>query len=191
MWVAPWKASGTGMFSSSSLQIHDIYRDRMALEREYASKIQLLVKKATEKKNKVAGSLVAGNSPTKPCSDSTVQQKLVLFCISHHSLRLIKSSTLVNAYAEIIASMSKVAQDHLHLADIITAQVTEPLKALERRNDNLKKKVRAVRRHLLHAGELMCLTAVSVLSKVVIRTRTLLSGSAESPCTHRFLPWLN
>ena len=40
--------------------------------------------------------------------------------------------------------MSKVAQDHVQLADTITAQVTEPLKALERRNESLKRKVRAV-----------------------------------------------
>ncbi|KAF8558331.1 hypothetical protein OG21DRAFT_1475027 [Imleria badia] len=103
--------------------IHDIYRDRAALEREYASKLQLLVKKATERKNKTATSLVAGDSPTKPCSDSTVQQ-----------------NTFVNAYAQIITSMSKVAQDHVQLADTITAQVTEPLKGLERRNENLKRK---------------------------------------------------
>lgn len=51
-------------------------------------------------------------------------------------------STLVNAYAQIITSMSKIAQDHVQLADTIAAQVTEPLKALERRNEGLKKKVR-------------------------------------------------
>ena len=56
-------------------KIHDIYRDRAALEREYAAKLQLQVKKATEKRNKAANALVAGDSPTKPCSDSTVQQK--------------------------------------------------------------------------------------------------------------------
>lgn len=59
----------------SFVQIHDIYRDRAALEREYASKLQLLVKKATDKKNKATTSLVAGDNPTKPCSDSTIQQK--------------------------------------------------------------------------------------------------------------------
>lgn len=56
-------------------QIHELYRDRAALEREYASKLQLLLKKATERKNKTATSLVAGDSPTKPCSDNTIQQK--------------------------------------------------------------------------------------------------------------------
>lgn len=39
--------------------------------------------------------------------------------------------------------MSRVAQDHVRLADTIAAQVTEPLKALERRNESLKRKVRA------------------------------------------------
>lgn len=38
--------------------------------------------------------------------------------------------------------MSQVAQDHVQLADTITAQVAEPLKALERRNEGLKRKVR-------------------------------------------------
>jgi hypothetical protein len=37
--------------------------------------------------------------------------------------------------------MSNVAHDHVQLADTITAQVTEPLKALGRRNESLKRKV--------------------------------------------------
>lgn len=79
---SPFAKNRCGMFSASFLQIHDIYRDRVALEREYAAKFQLLLKKATERKNKAANLLVAGDSPTKPCSDSTIQQKLVHFCIS-------------------------------------------------------------------------------------------------------------
>lgn len=39
--------------------------------------------------------------------------------------------------------MSQVAQDHVQLADTVTAQVTEPLKTLGRRNESLKRKVRA------------------------------------------------
>ncbi|KAG8214726.1 hypothetical protein J3R82DRAFT_9814 [Butyriboletus roseoflavus] len=123
MYVVPFVESWCGVFSASFVQIHDIYRDRVALEREYASKLQLLAKKATDKKNKAATSLVAGDSPTKPCSDSTIQQ-----------------NTLINAYAQIITSISKVSQDHVQLADTITVRVTEPLKALERRNESLKRK---------------------------------------------------
>ncbi|KAF9221480.1 hypothetical protein BS17DRAFT_881644 [Gyrodon lividus] len=103
--------------------VRDLYRDRAALEREYAAKLQLLVKKATERKMKAVASLVAGDAPTKPCTDSTIQQ-----------------NTLVNAYAQIIVSMSNIAQDHIRLADVIATRVTEPLKALERRNEDLKRR---------------------------------------------------
>lgn len=86
---SPFVESWCGVLSASFVQIHDVYRDRVALEREYASKLQLLVKKATERKNKAATSLVAGDSPTKPCSDSTVQQRLVhLFYLVIFSQRL-------------------------------------------------------------------------------------------------------
>lgn len=79
----PFAENWCGMFSATSfVQVHDIYRDRVALEREYAAKLQLLLKKAAERKNKAANSLVAGDSPTKPCSDSTIQQKSVHFSIS-------------------------------------------------------------------------------------------------------------
>ncbi|KAG9315611.1 hypothetical protein JVU11DRAFT_3253 [Chiua virens] len=88
-------------------EVHDIYQARGALEREYAAKLQQLVKRATDRKNKAATSL---------------------------------RNTLITAYAQIIASMSKVALDHVQLADTIVAQVTEPLKALERSNEGFKKK---------------------------------------------------
>lgn len=78
----PFAESWCWMLSASFIQIHDIYRDRVALEREYASKLQLLTKKAMERKNKAATSLVAGDSPTKPCSDSTIQQKSVHLLLS-------------------------------------------------------------------------------------------------------------
>ncbi|KAI9462227.1 hypothetical protein HD554DRAFT_2206560 [Boletus coccyginus] len=107
-----------GLFDAHLGLITDV-----SLEREYASKLQLLVKRATERKNKTAASLVAGDNPTKPCSDSTIQQH-----------------TLVNAYTQIITSVSQVAQDHVQLADTVTAQVTEPLKTLGRRNESLKRK---------------------------------------------------
>ncbi|KAF9236493.1 hypothetical protein BU15DRAFT_89110 [Melanogaster broomeanus] len=104
--------------------LRDLYRDRAALEREYATKLQLLAKKATERKTKLAASLVAGDGPTKPCTDSTIQQ-----------------NTLVKAYTQIITSMSMTAEDHINLADTIAKRVTEPLRTLERLNDDLKKKL--------------------------------------------------
>ena len=51
------------------------------------------------------------------------------------------SSTLNNAYNKIIKSTNDVAQDHIDLAETITTQVVEVLKVLERKNEDLKKKV--------------------------------------------------
>lgn len=50
-------------------------------------------------------------------------------------------SSLNNAYDEIIESIAKAAKDHADIADIVTSQVTDVLKALERRNEDAKKKV--------------------------------------------------
>lgn len=45
------------------------------------------------------------------------------------------------AYTEIINSMSNTAQDHINIADALTSQVVEVLRAVERKNDDTKKKV--------------------------------------------------
>jgi hypothetical protein len=42
--------------------------------------------------------------------------------------------------------MSNSAQDHIDLAEALTTQVTEPLKAIERRNGEYKRKVPLVRK---------------------------------------------
>ncbi|KAH7884954.1 hypothetical protein F5I97DRAFT_1937294 [Phlebopus sp. FC_14] len=103
--------------------VRDLYRDRVTLEREYAAKLAIIAKKALEKKNKAAVSLVLGDSPTKPYDDDTVRQ-----------------NTLDHAYSQIIMSMSDAAQDHIRLADTLTNQVVEPLRMLERHHDDTKKK---------------------------------------------------
>ena len=50
-----------------------MYRERVAIEREYSTKLQLLAKKAAEKKAKKIVSLVVGSEPTKAVQDSVVQ----------------------------------------------------------------------------------------------------------------------
>ncbi|KAG0700444.1 hypothetical protein DFH29DRAFT_1055069 [Suillus ampliporus] len=105
--------------------VRELYRDRAVLEREYAVKLQQLAKKASEKKNKNALLLVVGDNPTKGCTESA---------------HLSNNSTLNHAYSEILSSMSTSAQDHINLAEALTSQVTERLKAVERRNDDYKKK---------------------------------------------------
>lgn len=55
--------------------MRDLYRDRVNIEREYAAKLQLLGKKAAEKKAKKIVALVVGNDPTKPAQESTLRER--------------------------------------------------------------------------------------------------------------------
>ncbi|KAH7926483.1 hypothetical protein BV22DRAFT_1104300 [Leucogyrophana mollusca] len=107
--------------------VRELYRDRAALEREYAAKLQVLAKKATDKKAKIAALVVIGDSPTKAFNESILRQRL-------------KLSTLDNAYSQLIACISNAAQDHVNLADSLVSRVTEPLRGIERRNEETKKK---------------------------------------------------
>ncbi|KAG2096547.1 uncharacterized protein F5147DRAFT_716580 [Suillus discolor] len=100
----------------------ELYRERAALERDYATKLKQLAKKASEKKNKNELLLVLGDKPDKAYTESVIQQ-----------------NTLNHAYSEILSSMSSSAQDHINLAEA-WSQITESLKAVERRNDDYKKK---------------------------------------------------
>ncbi|KAJ8593663.1 hypothetical protein M405DRAFT_579416 [Rhizopogon salebrosus TDB-379] len=102
--------------------VRELYRDRAVVEREYAAKLQQLAKKASEKKNKHAPLLAVGDNPTKNFKES------------------VEKNTLIHAYSEILSSMSNSAQDHINLAEALTSQVTEPLKAIERRNGDFKRK---------------------------------------------------
>ncbi|TFY64582.1 hypothetical protein EVG20_g5899 [Dentipellis fragilis] len=103
--------------------IRDIYRERVALEREFAGKLQLLAKKAAEKKTKKMGAAVFGSEPSQNWNEDTLSQ-----------------STLNNAYAKIIGSLVNASQDHVNVADALSNQVVDVLKAVERKaDDNIKK----------------------------------------------------
>ena len=56
-------------------------------------------------------------------------------------LTLLTGSTLDHAYSKIIAATVEAAQDHINLADALSAQVIDPLKALERKHEENVKKV--------------------------------------------------
>ncbi|GJE88388.1 hypothetical protein PsYK624_044710 [Phanerochaete sordida] len=101
----------------------ELYRERVAIEREYATKLQLLAKKAADKKAKKISALIVGAEPTKPVQDSAVQ-----------------NSTLDRAYTQLIASVGEAGQDHMNLADSLNTQVVEVLKATEKRHDDAKKR---------------------------------------------------
>jgi formin-binding protein 1 len=70
--------------SADTWQLREFYKDRLALEREYAVKLQGLVKKATDKKSKIETHLVFGKDPTKTWQASDLQSKYV----SHYLMGL-------------------------------------------------------------------------------------------------------
>ncbi|KAJ7505127.1 hypothetical protein B0H11DRAFT_1976959 [Mycena galericulata] len=106
-----------------SSEVRELYRDRVALEREYATKLQALTKRAAEKRAKLASAFVVGDEPTKAWAEPILEQ-----------------NTLNAAFNELISSMGNTAQDHVNLADALTMQVVDVLKAVERKNEELKKK---------------------------------------------------
>ncbi|KAF9473432.1 hypothetical protein BDN70DRAFT_997635 [Pholiota conissans] len=103
--------------------VRDLYTARAALERDYAAKLQVLIRKASDKKAKSCAALVLGSDPTKSWDENTLTQ-----------------STLERAYDTIIDSMTSTAQDHINFADAIATQTIETLRIIEKRNDDAKKK---------------------------------------------------
>ncbi|OJT08068.1 Protein BZZ1 [Trametes pubescens] len=103
--------------------VRELHKERAALEREYAAKLQLLAKKAADKKAKKIIALVVGSEPTKAWDESTPTK-----------------STLDKAYTQLISSITESSQDHVYLADALTSQVVEPLKMTERKYEDSKKR---------------------------------------------------
>ncbi|KAH8104793.1 hypothetical protein BXZ70DRAFT_1005298 [Cristinia sonorae] len=101
----------------------DYFRERIVLERDYATKLQLLAKKVADKKSKKIAALIVGTEPTKTWDENTIKQ-----------------STLDQAYSQYISSMLDTAQDHNTLADSISMQVIDTLRATSKRYDDYKKK---------------------------------------------------
>lgn len=58
-----------------SKQTRELYAARVTLEREFASKLQALVRKASEKKAKALSVYVFGNEPTKSWDSNTLKQR--------------------------------------------------------------------------------------------------------------------
>ncbi|KAI0726436.1 hypothetical protein C8Q72DRAFT_846029 [Fomitopsis betulina] len=103
--------------------VREMHKERVALEREYATKLQALARKAAEKKSKKDAALVVGPEPTKAWGEDVLQR-----------------STLHNAYAQLISSVMDTAQAHISLADSLSSEVIESLKGTERRQEEAKKK---------------------------------------------------
>ncbi|KAG2010325.1 hypothetical protein CC2G_013159 [Coprinopsis cinerea AmutBmut pab1-1] len=123
----PDQADRIGTYFDTHLEligdVREIYTARAALEREYATKLQTLARKAADKKAKMEQAIVLGTDPSRS-----------------FDARTLKANTLNAAYDEIINSIASTAEDHINIADSVTGQVVEVLRVLERRNEEAKKK---------------------------------------------------
>ncbi|KAI0338929.1 hypothetical protein BDW22DRAFT_1409320 [Trametopsis cervina] len=102
--------------------VRDLFRERIGLEREYATKLQALARKAADKKSKKIATLIVGPDPAKPVDESVIKQ-----------------STLDKSYTQLIASFIDTASDHNTFADDLHTRISEALKATERRHEDAKK----------------------------------------------------
>lgn len=109
---------GSWSYCCRSPQLRDFYCDRAALEREYATKLELLARKVTEKRLKAVAPLVVGSN-----TENTIKQK-----------------TLNHAFVQLTSALSRTAQDHVALANRLASEIVEPLGALGRRGEDQKKK---------------------------------------------------
>ncbi|KAG6849331.1 hypothetical protein H0H93_009376 [Arthromyces matolae] len=100
-------------------EVRELYTSRVALEREYAATLQTLSRKAGEKKYKMEAALAVGDHPTKTWDSTKLMQ-----------------NSLVAAYTELTESMSSTAQDHINVADCLSSQVIDVLKAVEKKNED-------------------------------------------------------
>lgn len=57
------------------LQLRELFRERVVLEKEYGSKLQALAKKAGEKKTKRMSKMVLGDEPTQLWTEETVRSR--------------------------------------------------------------------------------------------------------------------
>ncbi|KAG6908313.1 hypothetical protein DXG01_005349 [Tephrocybe rancida] len=102
--------------------VRELYQGRAALEREYATKLQLLSKKAAEKKSRMEAALVLGEHPSKAWDPKSFTQ-----------------NSLLKAYGELVDSMGNTAQDHVNIADGLTTQVIDVLRGVEKKNQDAQK----------------------------------------------------
>lgn len=58
-------------------QVKDIFKERAALERDYALKLQALARRGQEKKGKLMTALLVGDTPTKAWGEDTIKKRCV------------------------------------------------------------------------------------------------------------------
>ncbi|KAG9033300.1 hypothetical protein FRB95_000395 [Tulasnella sp. JGI-2019a] len=103
--------------------VRDLIKERAALEKDYALKLQAIAHKAAEKRSRTAASRVVGDDAVKA-----------------HSEDLLKRNTLESAYTMLIESYDASAQDHQNFGESLITQIAQDLKSLEQKKEDLRKK---------------------------------------------------
>ncbi|KAK2755314.1 actin polymerization protein [Colletotrichum kahawae] len=109
-------------------EIQQFYRERSAIEKEYAAKLNALAKKYFEKKNKKSAPLSVGDTPA----------------MTPGSLE----SASLTTWSTQLTTLESRAEEHDRYAINLLSQVAEPLKFLGGRFEELRK------RHAEYAGKL-------------------------------------
>jgi hypothetical protein len=69
-----------GEDTQTGVKIRELYTQRAALEREYATKLQALVRKAADKKAKMEQRIAVGPEPSKALDAGTLNSRCVTTC---------------------------------------------------------------------------------------------------------------
>ena len=88
-------------------------------------------------------SLVVGDDPAMAWGDDSLRQRYEI-----HERRTSTTGRLIDnistvdiAYGQLIASLDNTAQDHNNLSEMLTTQVAEALKTLEKKHEDMRRKV--------------------------------------------------
>ncbi|KAL9122632.1 MAG: hypothetical protein Q9187_000823 [Circinaria calcarea] len=113
--VNAWVSNGISWLD----EIQQFYRERSAIEKDYAAKLSALAKKYHEKKAKRTGSLSVGDTPT----------------LTPGSLE----SASLTTWTTQLSTLEKRAAEHDRYAAELLGQISEPLKNIALRYEDLRK----------------------------------------------------
>ncbi|EJD45686.1 Cdc15 domain-containing protein, partial [Auricularia subglabra TFB-10046 SS5] len=116
--------------------VKDLVKERAALEREYALKLQALARRGQEKRARLMTALLVGDTPTRAWGDDAV-----------------KKSTFDRAYDHLLTSFEQQAMDHIDLSEALGSQVVDSFRALERTTQERQSKQGAFYSKLLAERE--------------------------------------
>ncbi|KAB5596551.1 Protein BZZ1 [Ceratobasidium theobromae] len=105
------------------VDVRELIKERVALEKEYALRLGAIAKKAEEKRARHMPPVVLGDECSKAWTETDV-----------------RSSTLDKAYTALLSSYENTASDHDSFASALSADVADPLKVLERFKDESRRK---------------------------------------------------